>query len=126
AHAAIVARPLLADALFADWPVALVDEFQDTDALQYGILDRVYREADGSKRGRLVMIGDPKQAIYGFRGGDPLAYRRARSHADHALTLATNHRSSRACVDAVNAFFEHAGPALGRSPGCDIVVEPVL
>ncbi|MEO8748539.1 MAG: UvrD-helicase domain-containing protein, partial [Rhodanobacter sp.] len=56
-------RPL-ADALFAAWPVVLVDEFQDTDGQQYGILDAIYRERAGAKRGRLVMIGDPKQAIY--------------------------------------------------------------
>jgi exodeoxyribonuclease V beta subunit len=74
-------RPL-ADALFKAWPVALVDEFQDTDGQQYGILDTIYSQQVGSHRGRLVMIGDPKQAIYRFRGGDIHAYQRAAGAAD--------------------------------------------
>jgi exodeoxyribonuclease V beta subunit len=120
AHAAIVASPALADALFAAWPVALVDEFQDTDAQQYGILDRLYRDANGQQRGRLVMIGDPKQAIYGFRGGDIHAYRRARCDAQHLLVLGTNHRSSRGYVQGVNQWYEAGGQALGRSGSDDV------
>ena len=112
AHQAVLASPALADALFKDWPVALVDEFQDTDDQQYGILDRLYRGADGQQRGRLVMIGDPKQAIYGFRGGDVHAYLRARADAAHRLSLDTNHRSSPALVQAVNALYAAAGEAL--------------
>jgi exodeoxyribonuclease V beta subunit len=115
AHAAVTARPALADALFEDWPVALVDEFQDTDDQQYGILDRLYRDADGQPRGRLVMIGDPKQAIYGFRGGDVHAYLRARADAAHRLSLDTNHRSSPALVGAVNGLYAAAGEALDAS-----------
>jgi exodeoxyribonuclease V beta subunit len=125
AHAAIVANPALADALFRDWPVALVDEFQDTDAQQYGILDRLYRDADGAPRGRLVMIGDPKQAIYGFRGGDIHAYRRARADAGHVLVLGTNHRSSRAYVDAVNQWYAGGGERLGHSGADDVRYLPV-
>jgi exodeoxyribonuclease V beta subunit len=120
AHAAIVANPALADALFAAWPVALVDEFQDTDAQQYGILDRLYRDDNGKQRGRLVMIGDPKQAIYGFRGGDIHAYRRARSDAQHLLELGTNHRSSRAYVQGVNQWYAAGGGTLGRSGSDDV------
>ena len=125
AHAALVGRPTLADALFADWPVALVDEFQDTDAQQYGILDRLYRDADGAPRGRLVMIGDPKQAIYAFRGGDIHAYRRASRDASHALVLDTNHRSARTLVAAMNALYAVAGTALGRGADADIHYVPV-
>lgn len=125
AHEAVSTRPALADALFADWPVALVDEFQDTDAQQYGILDRLYRDEAGALRGRLVMIGDPKQAIYGFRGGDIHAYRRARRDATHALALDTNHRSSRAFVAALNEFHEGGGEVLGRGPDTDIRYAPV-
>ena len=97
----------LADALFATWPVALVDEFQDTDPLQYAILDAIYRDAEGQARGRWVMIGDPKQAIYRFRGGDIQTYRRAvRTITDaDRLTLGTNFRSSRAYVAAINDFY---------------------
>ncbi len=120
AHAAVAMRPALADALFADWPVALVDEFQDTDDQQYGILDRLYRDDAGQPRGRLVMIGDPKQAIYGFRGGDVHAYLRARQHAGHRLSLDTNHRSSPALVGAVNGLYAAAGAPL-NSRGDDAI-----
>ncbi|WP_222564293.1 UvrD-helicase domain-containing protein [Novilysobacter antarcticus] len=119
-------RPL-ADALHDAWPVALVDEFQDTDALQYGILDAIYRDAGGAPRGRLVMIGDPKQAIYSFRGGDIHAYQRAASGAGvgDRLTLGTNHRSSEALVDAVNQFYAVAGNRLSALDETDIRCSPV-
>ncbi|HWS41028.1 MAG TPA: UvrD-helicase domain-containing protein [Arenimonas sp.] len=104
----------LADALFNSWPVALVDEFQDTDGIQYGILQRIYRGAENAKRGRLVMIGDPKQAIYRFRGGDVRAYLHAKNEVDvdGHLTLGINHRSSKAYVAAVNEFYGLAGKKL--------------
>jgi len=118
----------LADALFTAWPVALIDEFQDTDGVQYGILDRIYRDEHDSKRGRLVMIGDPKQAIYRFRGGDIQAYLRAASQvdADGRLTLDTNRRSSRNFVAALKQFFKATGQLLSAQPdGDDIRCEPV-
>ncbi|MFY8060147.1 MAG: UvrD-helicase domain-containing protein, partial [Arenimonas sp.] len=104
----------LADTLHAAWPVALVDEFQDTDGIQYGILDAIYRESDTAVRGHLVMIGDPKQAIYRFRGGDIRAYQRAASNVpdDGKMRLDTNRRSSRNYVAAVNAWYELSGEAL--------------
>ena len=54
----------------AQHPVALVDEFQDTSPLQYRIFDRLYRTADNAPDTALLLIGDPKQSIYGFRGAD--------------------------------------------------------
>jgi len=99
----------LADALYAAWPVALIDEFQDTDAVQFGILDTIYRDADATARGLLVMIGDPKQAIYRFRGGDIDAYRAAVAQAGQLLTLRVNRRSSRELVAAVNDFYAVGG-----------------
>ncbi|MEO5812891.1 MAG: UvrD-helicase domain-containing protein [Rhodanobacter sp.] len=107
------ARPL-ADALCAAWPVALVDEFQDTDGQQYGILDAIYRDEAGDKRGRLVMIGDPKQAIYRFRGGDIHAYRLASEQADPdgRLQLETNYRSAQALVEACNQLYASGGEVL--------------
>ena len=104
----------LADALFNAWPVALVDEFQDTDGVQYGILDAIYSHADGTPRGRLVMIGDPKQAIYRFRGGDINAYQRAAQEIppDERLALTTNHRATSMLVAACNQFYAAGGPAL--------------
>jgi exodeoxyribonuclease V beta subunit len=92
----------LADRLFEAFPVALIDEFQDTDQRQFAIFDRIYRE-----RGTLVMIGDPKQAIYSFRGGDIAAYLRASAQANQRFSLATNYRSSRALVEAMNALYGH-------------------
>ena len=105
----------LADALAEAWPAALVDEFQDTDPQQFAVLDAIYCDAHGAPRGRLVMIGDPKQAIYRFRGGDVAAYERAKADVAPAdrLDLRVNHRASRTYVRALNAFYEAAGTRLG-------------
>ena len=96
------ADDVLADRLYEAFPVALIDEFQDTDQRQFAIFDRIYRG-----RGTLVMIGDPKQAIYSFRGGDIAAYLRASEQAGQRFSLGTNHRSSRALVEALNAWYGH-------------------
>jgi exodeoxyribonuclease V beta subunit len=106
----------LADTLAAAWPVALVDEFQDTDAMQFGILDAIYRDEHGKARGRLVMIADPKQAIYRFRGGDINAYGRAVAQVSDRLPLEVNFRSSRALVEACNDCFAAAGEVLSAKP----------
>ncbi|MBB6188992.1 exodeoxyribonuclease V subunit beta [Rhodanobacter sp. MP7CTX1] len=100
---------VLADRLYEAFPVALIDEFQDTDQRQFAIFDRIYRE-----RGALVMIGDPKQAIYSFRGGDIAAYLRASTQASQRYSLATNHRSSRALVEALNAWYGHTEGGFGH------------
>ena len=100
---------LLADRLFDAFPVALIDEFQDTDQRQFAIFERIYRE-----RGTLVMIGDPKQAIYSFRGGDIAAYLRASEQAGQRFSLGTNHRSSRALVEALNAWYGHTEGGFGQ------------
>lgn len=118
-------RSPLAARLRTQWPVALVDEFQDTDALQYRILDAIYRDADGAACGRLVMIGDPKQAIYRFRGGDIHTYLKAAATADEVLTLDTNRRSAAAYVAALNEFYATAGTALSMQPDHPIHYEPV-
>ena len=103
----------LPDAVFARWPIALVDEFQDTDGAQYALLDRLYRDGSGAKRGLLAMVGDPKQAIYSFRGGDIAAYLAACRDADATLTLGTNQRSSTTYVTACNTLFDGARARLG-------------
>lgn len=115
----------LADRLHAAWPVALVDEFQDTDGQQYDILQAIYSDAAGVSRGRLVMIGDPKQAIYRFRGGDIQTYLRAAGAADEVLRLDTNHRSSRALVAALNQFYAVVGPTLSARADGPIRYAPV-
>ena len=99
----------LADTLHLAWPVALIDEFQDTDGVQFGILDAIYRNERGAQRGMLVMIGDPKQAIYRFRGGDIDVYTRAVAQAQQRLTLSVNRRSSSSLVAAVNEFYAVGG-----------------
>lgn len=102
AHAAL-RDPARADAvrgaIRARHQVALIDEFQDTDALQYAIISTCF--ADRS----LFLVGDPKQAIYGFRGADLRTYLRARGDAQRAFTLDANFRSAKALVAATNALF---------------------
>lgn len=116
---------VLAARLFEAWPVALVDEFQDTDAQQYGILDRIYRDDGGALRGRLVMIGDPKQAIYRFRGGDIDAYLAARHSATDAMALGVNFRSAHAFVAALNEWHAQAGAVLSTDPSHEIRYVPM-
>ncbi|HEY2623176.1 MAG TPA: UvrD-helicase domain-containing protein, partial [Dyella sp.] len=96
----------LADTIAAQYPIALIDEFQDTDPLQWRIFRRIYA---GRGPSGLLLIGDPKQAIYGFRGADIHTYLRARATAQQPTwTLDTNYRSTEALVSAVNRIFEHA------------------
>jgi exodeoxyribonuclease V beta subunit len=84
------------------YPAALVDEFQDTDPVQYEILRAIYGGGDRP----LFLVGDPKQAIYSFRGADLFAYLRARRELVTAThTLDTNWRSSAELVQGVNALF---------------------
>ncbi|MEO8859411.1 MAG: UvrD-helicase domain-containing protein, partial [Burkholderiaceae bacterium] len=91
------------------YPVALVDEFQDTSPVQLGIFDRLYRIADNDPVTALLLIGDPKQSIYGFRGADIYSYLGARrSTAGRHHALGTNHRSTEALVTAVNHLFRNA------------------
>ncbi len=96
----------LAARLRARWPIALVDEFQDTDALQYLICTRIWSHEDAT----LLLIGDPKQAIYAFRGADLHAYLAAAAALPGTPhRLGVNQRSSTNLVDAVNAFYVDAG-----------------
>jgi exodeoxyribonuclease V beta subunit len=119
-HAAITdpeRGPVLARGLRRSWPYALVDEFQDTDPLQYEILRAIYcgqDQADGAGSG-LIMIGDPKQAIFAFRGGDVFAYLQAARDADGRFDLETNYRSSQGVLDGIEALFR--GPAEGTETG---------
>jgi exodeoxyribonuclease V beta subunit len=113
-------RPLAA-ALRAQYALALVDEFQDTDPRQWAILRRLFLEpaagGDADARGprALVLVGDPKQAIYRFRGGDVHTYLAARDAAlaaggDGAVhALDANFRSRPAALRAVAAVFGLGG-----------------
>jgi len=101
--------PALAEKLRDRYPVAMIDEFQDTDAIQYGIFRRLYFAEEAIS---LTMIGDPKQAIYSFRGGDIFTYIKARQEpgVDH-YSLLTNWRSEPGLVNAVNSIFSHRSSA---------------
>ena len=91
------------------YDVALVDEFQDTDPIQWRILRRCF--AGGQHR--LVMVGDPKQAIYRFRGGDLATYLAAKATASACYELSSNYRSSAPLVAAFNGLMQ--APGLRRS-----------
>lgn len=110
----------LCDRIRATYRVAMIDEFQDTDPQQYRIFHRLY---GGHTDTALLMIGDPKQAIYGFRGADIFTYIQARRNVSAHYTLGRNWRSSGALVAAVNGLFERA-----KDPfiyGADIPFLPV-
>lgn len=88
------------------FPVALIDEFQDTDPVQYQIFECIYELSQSHEDRALILIGDPKQAIYAFRGADIHTYLKARAAVGpHLHTLGTNHRSSQALVNATNHCF---------------------
>ncbi len=96
----------LARTIASQYPLALIDEFQDTDPLQWRIFQRIYGNTPDTG---LLLIGDPKQAIYGFRGADIHTYLQARrSAAKPTWTLATNYRSTQSMVNAVNRVFAFA------------------
>ena len=97
----------LRDNVLRRHPVALVDEFQDTDPVQYEIFRSVWARtaAAGTARGTLFLVGDPKQAIYSFRGADVFAYLTARRDAPRRYHLDVNHRSDAGLVRAVSLLF---------------------
>jgi exodeoxyribonuclease V beta subunit len=91
----------LAAAIRQRYPVALIDEFQDTDPVQYRIFRRVYHGTSTA----VFLVGDPKQAIYSFRGADIFAYLRACQDADRRYTLDVNWRCEPRLIQAVNPLF---------------------
>ena len=107
----------LADALEADdspaqlrmhqrWPIVMVDEFQDTDPVQWKVIDRAFTD-----RSTLILIGDPKQAIYAFRGGDIVTYLKAAETAGVRKTLGKNWRSDAPLVNRLQTLL--GGAQLG-------------
>jgi len=95
----------IAEEILAAYPLALVDEFQDTDKVQYGIFRAIYGDASA------VYVGDPKQAIYAFRGADVFSYIGAvKDVGDRVHTLTTNRRSDPGVVRAVNTLFSLQKP----------------
>ncbi|MDD5268221.1 MAG: exodeoxyribonuclease V subunit beta [Methylococcales bacterium] len=98
----------LASVIRQQYPMALIDEFQDTDSVQYRIFAILYPAGADNGSG-CFMIGDPKQAIYSFRGADIHTYLKAhRATTGRHYTLVTNFRSTQALVNAVNQVFFQA------------------
>ncbi|NMD52343.1 exodeoxyribonuclease V subunit beta [Shewanella sp. DNRA4] len=139
--AAMQANPdTLPKAVASRFPVALIDEFQDTDPLQFAIFSGIYQtrlgiEAQNStavepkartdSKLSLLMIGDPKQAIYAFRGADIYTYIEARRQTQAHYFLDTNYRSSRNLVAGVNHLFaQHPNPFISQSIPFDRVKTP--
>ena len=91
----------LAERLRQRYPAVLVDEFQDTDPIQYDIFRRIYHRHPHP----VFLVGDPKQAIYGFRGADVFAYLKAKTEVERRYTLNHNRRSVPDLVRGVNAVF---------------------
>ncbi len=99
--------PRLGTTLRGKYHAALIDEFQDTDPVQYGIFSTLFERSGYSSDTALFLIGDPKQAIYSFRGADVFAYLTAAQSvaSDRQFTMGTNFRSDEQLVSAVNALF---------------------
>ncbi|MCY3933604.1 MAG: exodeoxyribonuclease V subunit beta [Acidobacteria bacterium] len=100
----------LAGRIRSRYPVALIDEFQDTDRLQARIFETIYPSGAG---GRLFVVGDPKQSIYRFRGADVFAYLEARKRlgaSGEPLNLEHNYRSTPELIRAVNGLFARPQP----------------
>jgi exodeoxyribonuclease V beta subunit len=113
----------LGEQLRSRFPVAMIDEFQDTDAIQFGIFKKIYFDQENIS---LTMIGDPKQAIYSFRGGDIYTYIKAKKEAlvNH-YSLLTNWRSEARLVEAVNHIFKHrAAPFVYAESIAYLAVDP--
>ncbi|WP_296255721.1 exodeoxyribonuclease V subunit beta [uncultured Enterobacter sp.] len=98
----------LAAAIRTRFPVAMIDEFQDTDPQQYRIFRRIWRQQPDTA---LLLIGDPKQAIYAFRGADIFTYMKARTEVAAHYTLETNWRSAPGMVESVNTLFKQMDAA---------------
>jgi len=110
--------PDLAATLKARFPAALIDEFQDTDPLQFAVFKTLY--GDGGSP--LFLVGDPKQAIYSFRNADLPTYLHARAGAAQVYTLSENQRSTAPLLRGLNALFERNDRAFMRA---GLVYQPV-
>ncbi|EIJ71454.1 exodeoxyribonuclease V subunit beta [Pasteurella bettyae] len=95
----------LAQLIRQQYPFAMIDEFQDTDSQQYKIFSTIYIAPQNANTG-FVMIGDPKQAIYQFRGADIFTYLKAAEQAKQRFTLNKNYRSEENLLHSVNQIFD--------------------
>lgn len=107
-HRLVTTSPAAAAALAEQYRAALVDECQDSDARQFDIFRAIYAD-----RGLLCLIGDPKQAIYRFRGGDVNAYLRASAALENKHSLVRNFRSSPGLVAAIDRLYDTPNDKFG-------------
>jgi len=123
-YQALVSHAWLATTIRQRYAAALIDEFQDTDPLQFEIFTRVFAPsadevtAPNGKGAPLFLVGDPKQAIYSFRAADLHTYLAARERASARYTLAVNQRSTATLITACNQIFS-ANPEAFILPGLD-------
>lgn len=130
-------RPALAAQVAEQYQVALIDEFQDTDPIQYDVFERIYRNTQG----QVYYVGDPKQAIYSFRGADIYTYLQAAHHVEHQqrYTLARNFRSQPKLLAAFNLLYarspdpfrndkriDYETVSSGGTVNSELVCEPAL
>ena len=128
--AALRSSPAFAEIVRSQFQAVLIDEFQDTDSLQYFIFSSLFLEDGGSSFQGAVFVGDPKQSIYAFRGAEIDVYLRARDRAEQeaasrgeagVLTLSTNFRTTPAAVDAVNVLFTEPDGTSRFARGIDCI-----
>jgi exodeoxyribonuclease V beta subunit len=105
-------HPRVRAAIRQRYPISLIDEFQDTDPLQWSIFQTLY-PTDVADESLLCLIGDPKQSIYKFRGADIYSYLAARDQIppDRHFTLDTNYRSDQAFIEAQNRLWNRHADA---------------
>lgn len=102
----------------SQYPIALIDEFQDTSPLQFNIFDQIYSTVSNDDQTALLLIGDPKQSIYGFRGADIYSYLKARkATSGRHYVLDTNFRSTKPVVEIVNHLFARVDEDPGQHAG---------
>jgi len=111
---ALSSNDKLASVLSQKYQVAMIDEFQDTDPVQYDIFQQIYGDSEKNQSNTVFFVGDPKQAIYSFRGADIYTYQKASKNTQHQYTLDTNWRSHPKLIDALNHLF-----TLGDNPFFD-------
>jgi exodeoxyribonuclease V beta subunit len=97
----------LCDKLYQQLPVVFIDEFQDTDIYQWRIFNSIYH-IDKKVRGNITIVGDPKQAIYSFRGADINTYIFAKSMIKSTVRLTDNYRSHPDIIKFINCLFDSA------------------
>ena len=106
-------QPDLANQISNRFQIAIIDEFQDTDSIQWQIFKSCFIDANSNTKNRLILVGDPKQSIYGFRGADLNSYFSARqefvklqkSNKANLYQIIVNHRSTKSFIEATNSIF---------------------